>query len=366
MSTFLLNAPSVRKAINPLFSVINPSSVLPILGSVMIEGKDKLYVTSSDLENTLTISVSPEHIEGYFSFCFNGRSFKQLLNASIDDLVSFKIVKDKARIQNGTFSLIKDIQSVDNFPKSPVLPIVKSIFVSGKEVHRHFSNAIKFASNDDLRPSMTGVCIMDWNGKIYIVATDAHRLYFDSIMDTPKNLIGLKMIIPKKGIHLFLQTFTKDQLDIRFDENYVQFIQGEKSLTSRLIDATYPDWAKVLPENDLLFGMQRKNLLSFLKMAKIFVNGSTNQIVLVINKQGINISGGDKDYGDEINYTMPIYNCNKYFGPFRFAVNLRFLQEIASLSNDEYCTFSHSGLPTKAMIIDRCCLLMPMMLNDVD
>lgn len=366
MPTFLLNAPAVKKALNPLFSVINSSSVLPILASVMIEGKEKLFITASDLENTLTVSITPDHMEGDLSFCFSGRSLKQLLNASMEELVSFRIIKDKIRIQNGYFSLSKEIQNVDNYPKSPVLSKYKSMLVPGKKISAHLSNAIKFVSNDDLRPSMTGVYITDWNGKIYIVSTDAHRLYFDSIMDTPADLAGIKLIIPKKGAYLFLQAFSKDAVEIRFDENYIQFLQGGKTLTSRLIDANYPDWQRILPDNDLLFGMQRKNLLSFLKMARIFVNGSTNQIILVINNQGITISGGDNDYGDEINYTMPIYNCNKDFGPFRFAVNLRFLQEIASLSNDEYCVFSHSGLPTKAMIIDKCCILMPLMINDLD
>lgn len=366
MSTFLLNANSVRKTLSPLFSVINASSILPILGSVMIEGKEKLSMTASDLENTITISLSPEHIEGELSFCFSGRSLKQLLNASLSDLISFKVIKDKIRVQNGDFSLLKEIQTIDNFPKSPVLSKYKSMSISGKEAIYRFAKAIKFVSGDNLRPCMTGVCIIDFNGKIYIVATDAHRLYFDAIVNTPPELAGIKLIVPKKGVQIFLQAFSKDDVEIRFDENYIQFIQGIKTLTSRLIDATYPDWPKVLPCNDILFGMQRKNLLAFLKMARIFVNGSTSQINLVINNQGIAISGGDKDFGDDINYKMPIYNCNKDFAPFRFAVNLRFLQEIASLSNDEYCVFSHSGLPTKAMVIDKCCLLMPLMINDLD
>lgn len=368
MSNFLLNVASAKSRLSPLFGIINQSSVLPILGDVLIVKKDKLSFVATDLENVLTIDVDPLHCEGDIEFCFSAVAFRQLLNNSLSETISFKISKEKskANIQNGDFGLSWGIDRAEDFPKTPIIDECKSITISVNEIREHFINSLKFASNDNLRPAMTGICITDWRGELYVVATDAHKLYFSGIMKTPPAFNLLNAIVPKKGIRTFLQTFIKGNVQIDVSKAHIRFTQDNKSLICRLVDARYPEWQKVLPSNELEFSMQRKSVIAFLRMSSAFVHKSTNQIVLVVNTQGITISGGDRDFDTELNYKMPIYNCNQQFAPFRFGVNLKFLMEIAGISKDEYCKFSHSGLPTKAMIIDDRCLLMPMMLNDID
>lgn len=368
MSNFLLNVASARKQLAPLFGVINNSTVLPILEDVAITKGKNITFTTTDLENVLVIEMEPLHQEGDFSFCLNGRSLKHFLTNSLSETISINVntIKRIVKVKNGDFSLTSEIQRIDDYPKEPVIDEYQSITLDIKEIYPKLANALKFASNDDLRPAMTGVCLTDWKGHLYIVATDAHRLYFEELIKTPKEFKGLTAIIPKKGIRTFLQCFLKGPVTIKVNKNYIEFSKDGARLISRLIDARYPDWQKVLPENELEFSMQRKNLISFLKMASLFVTKATNELRLVVNVNGITISGGDKDFGDQFDYKMPIYNCNQQFAPFRFAVNLSFLLGIALLSKDEYCKFSHSGLPTKAMIIDDRILLMPLMLNDID
>lgn len=369
MSSILLNVASVKGLLSPLFGVVNNSTVLPILEDVLIKKDGNSFsFTTTDLENVLTIRSTPLHSEGDESICVRAKVLRQFLYKSLSDTFSIGLSKgkDKVVFNNGDFKLSWAADRVDDFPKIPALDNVKEVTIAVKEIKDHFANALIFVSNDDLRPSMTGVCLTDWKGELFVVATDAHRLYFSPIMKTPAALKGIVSIIPKKGIRTFLQTFAKGNVEISINGVYIQFKQENKCLISRLIDARYPEWPNVLPDNELEFSMQRKNLLSFLRMAEPFVHGSTKRITLVVNNKGITVSGGDVDWDNEFNYKMPIYNCNKEFPPFRFAVNLKFLMEIASVSKDEYCKFSHSGLPTKAMIIDDKCLLMPLMTNDID
>lgn len=366
MSTFMLHAPSVRKKLSPLLRVINSTTVLPILETVVIEAGEYITFTATDLENLLTLSVDALHSEGDFKFCLHGKKLMQVLNNSLDDSVSFKVGKGKVKIENGGFNLSSETPLVDNFPKTPVIDKFKEFTIDCKEIYTHFLNALQFVSNDDLRPALTGIWLGDHKGELFITGTDAHRMYYGRVMKTPGSLSKLSSIIPKRGVRCFLDIFKTGPVNIRISDQHIEFYQTGARLISRLIDARYPDWPSVLPDNNISFEMQRKNLVSFLKMAAPFVNPSTSQITFTINNNGIGISGGDKDFGEELNYKMPVYNCNAIFPPFRFAVNLKFLSMIANLKKDEYCKFLHSGLPTKAIIVDDCCLLMPLMLNDID
>lgn len=369
MSNILLNVYSVKKLLASLFGVINHSTVLHILEDVKIETKgDQVSFTTSDLENVLTITTSQLHKEGSSAFCLKASVLKQFLNNALSETLSLNVskLKDRVAVQNGEFSLSWPIENIDDYPKIPVIDGARIFNIDVKELRSRFMCAIKFASNDDLRPAMTGVCLTDYNNELYVVATDAHRLYFDGIMKTPLDVKYLNIILPKKGVITFLQSFAKGMVEVAISKTHIQFKQENKCLISRLIDARYPDWPQILPNNELEFSMQRKNLLAFLRMAVPFVNRSTNTIILVVNTMGITVSGGDIDFSTEFNYKMPIYNCNLEFAPFRFGVNLKFLMQIAEISNDEYCKFSHAGLPFKSMIIDNHCLLMPLMLNDID
>src|ERR1700748_3052139 len=97
-NSLLLHVPSVKKLLSPLFSVVNSTTVLPILEDVMIlkNGND-LSFTASDLENTLILDVSPVHQEGDIRFCLKGQVLKQFLNNSLSETVSMTFLKNKDR-----------------------------------------------------------------------------------------------------------------------------------------------------------------------------------------------------------------------------------------------------------------------------
>lgn len=366
-TSFTLNAPKSKKVLSPLFSSINLSTVLPILEDVFIQktGEDTLDFTTTDLENMLTIHAKAPITGNEFSFCLHSRRMREILNNALEENVTFEVLKDKAKITTGGFSLTCGIENSDLYPKKPILEDMKSISMDAKEIISWFRNSLLFVSNDDLRPAMTGVCMIDWKGEIHLVSTDAHRLYFKSIIKTPEALKGMNIIIPKKGVSLFLKAFKSGSVKISFNQQHIEFKSDTTLLISRLIDARYPQFAAVIPVNDLEFSMQRKQLAAFLKLAAPFVNRSTNQIVFSLDQYGIAVKGGDLDFENELNYKMPIYNVGRVFTPFHFGVNLRFLKEIISITKDEYCKFLHSGIPTKAMIIDDCSLLMPLMIHEI-
>lgn len=370
MNSFLLNAPTARKSFSPLYKAINTTAVLPILECLLISGrKDGMTFTACDLENTFTYKTKDKPVEGEFTTCLSGKSIRHLLNNSIDPVLSVKMDKgmSKATVSSGGFSLCVELQNPDNFPKSPILSeINKSITIDAKDIYESMANSLKFISNDNLRPAMTGVCFTDWEGFLHLVSTDAHRLIYLPIMKTPHKMKGIGVIIPRKAVELFIMSFKSGPVTISVYEQYISFESSEYKLVSRLIDAKYPDFSKVIIAPDIDFCMQRKQLMSFIKIAIPFVDTLTKRISLFVNKDSITIHGGDIDFGNELNYKLPIYMISKEFLPFKFALNIKFLLDACTVKKDEYVKISHTTLPFKGMIIDDCAMVMPLMMNDTD
>ena len=362
--SFYLNAPESKKLFKPLFMVVNHSTVLQILESILVIKNGTLSFTSTDLENIVRIEVDAPKCDD-FSFCLNSDYLRKFIENAIDEKIDFIPAKGKIAISCGGVKLNTNTEDIGGFPKTgdEMFRFDKKATVNAKELNKLFSNAFPFMSNDDLRPALTGLNLIDWNGELFTATTDGHRLFYKALMKTPETLKGVNIIIPKKSIRIFIETFKKGDVEISIGVNHIKFQAESKTIITRLIDARYPKFDAVIPKNDFNFSMQRKQLLSFLKLAKPFVNLVTYHLIVKITETGIDIIGGDFDFDTEINYKAPIYNPSKQIIPFEFAINLRFWEQALRLNNDEYTVINSAMNGTKAMIIDDVLLLMPLLLN---
>lgn len=91
----------------------------------------------------------------------------------------------------------------DNFPITPLIdkdyPEIGSF---NEDDMVKLSNAIQFISTDDLRPAMTGIYLGEdeFSKTSKIVATDAHRMYFDDL----SGVISRSFILPGKAAKILL------------------------------------------------------------------------------------------------------------------------------------------------------------------
>jgi len=365
---FSLEAVTAKKLFTPLFATINHSTVLPILEDVLIENNGVLSFTATDLENILRIEQSSSGKEE-FKVCLRAKKLRQMLANSIEPNITFTGDNEKLKIKSGDFNLSTILENADNYPKTPMLDETIKIVFDTKDILPFIEKAIPFISNDDLRPAMTGICFNDWKGHLYITATDAHRLYYYPIMKTPETFKGASFIISHKSSKLLILAFkNKEQVILEYEaknKNHIRFTSDKTILSSRLINARYPDYSKVIPtDNALTFNLQRKRLIAFLKIADPFTHQSTHMLKLEVSKDKVMASGGDIDFSDEFSYSLPLYNPSIEFEKFKFAVNTKFLLQALAVSKDEYVKVNHAMSATKAMLLDDCILLMPLMLND--
>lgn len=281
----------------------------------------------------------------------------------LDDCIAVALHKQKVSFNSGGFLLSVPANSVSEFPKSPILDSPKVLILDAGMLHKELSKAIRFVSKDDLRPAMKGVCLIDYNKELYIVATDAHRMYWSGIIKTPANLSGVSAIISQKCVRLFIEIFKTGSVEISLTGQYIRFETAAYSLISRLIDCKYPDFYTVIPKNTIQFCCKRKQLISFFRMAAPFVSQSSNRVNLEVKNDVINLTGDDADFQNELSYKMPVYHTENMPDSLVFSINLKSLRDQLSISDDEYCKFLHSGNPMKPIVIDDHSLLMPLMTN---
>jgi DNA polymerase-3 subunit beta len=258
-------------------------------------------------------------------------------------------------------------ESSDNYPKSPALK-TRTLVINRKagDIVPWIKNALPFVSNDDLRPSMTGVCFMKHEGKVVVVATDAHRLYRRSLFDHALEM-GLEnnVIVPRKPSRVMCELFKKpeDMLLILADDTHLSVVNDDYFIITRLVDARYPDWTKVWPEeNPYSFFAKRKQLKAMITLALPYSNMSTRQLVLEVAENSLIGATQDVDWQFDFSYKMPIYNTNIDPAVNEIAFNGNLLMQAITVTKDDLVKIEFSS-STKATIIDNDILLMPLLLN---
>jgi DNA polymerase-3 subunit beta len=380
-----LNTADIKKGITNVCNCINPSTVLPILSNllVVIENK-KISFTGTDLENCITYSVDVLTTKKY-TFCINARFFKNFVTRAyyIDPICTLTITEtDQLLIlQSGDFKLSYrlDLKNPGNFPRLPVMApdkkddVIAGLTIPAADFIPYIKNAMPFVSHDDLRPAMTGVYIHDRKGTLIMVATDAHKLYWKGFLKTPSLFKDRKFILPYRGCRLAITSFAKNDMRIWVNNSYVRMSDGEYDIYCRQIDARYPDYEVVLPkDNKLDFYLNRKQLVAFLKIATFYTNTYTKQLTATVTKEKMLIKGGSEFSADlrydldefGFQYSIPVHNPSIDFNEFFFAINAEFMQVITTVCKDEFIKINHSTTHTKAIIIDDCILLMPLMVNN--
>jgi len=134
-------------------------------------------------------------------------------------------------------------------------------------VLRDLIDRTRFAiSTEETRYYLNGIYIhateSEGQAVLRAVATDGHRLarVEEPLPEGAKAMPGV--IIPRKTVNEIrkLAEETQDEIVVRLSDTKVQFALGTVTLTSKLIDGTFPEYERVIPRgNDKKLVVPRKD-----------------------------------------------------------------------------------------------------------
>lgn len=369
---FLVSSSALLKQLQHINGVINANTVLPILEDFLFEvGSNRLTVVATDLETVMRIEMDIEANENG-KVCIPARILMDSLKNLPDQPLTFTIEKNFAveiTTDNGKYKVMGE--NPDNFPKEPVADDTTSFVMPSTALITAINKTIFAVSNDDLRPAMTGVLFELNEDSIQFVATDAHRLMRFRRTDIACPQAD-SFIVPKKPLSLLKSALpnNESELTINYNSNHLFVKHGSTQMSCRLIDARFPDYKVVIPlDNPYKLTVNKNDFQSALRRVSVFSNKSTNQVVLNIVGNELQLAAQDVDFSFEGNERM---QCQYTGEDMAIAFNARFLIEMLNAAESDEVVVELST-STKAGIIkpsenveneDLLILVMPLMLNN--
>jgi DNA polymerase-3 subunit beta len=250
---------ALLKALNHVQSVVERRNTIPILSNVLMSAQgDSLKLTATDLDIEISESAPAEveragqttapasYLYDFVRKLPEGAPVK--LDVSGDDPRLF--------ISAGKSRLHLPILPAGDFPSMPSDGFETRFDVEPTELGRLIDKTRFAISTEETRYYLNGIFMhtvqQDGATILRAVATDGHRLALaDS--DAPKGAQGMPgVIIPRKTINELKRLLddAADHVEVSVSSQKIRFALGDAVLTSKLIDGSFPEYARVIPKGN--------------------------------------------------------------------------------------------------------------------
>ena len=344
------------KAVAQAGSVVERRHTIPILANLLIEATpDGVSFRATDLDTEI-VDKAPAMVERpgatTVSAQMLGEIARKLPDGSLVN-ISVDAANDRLNVQAGRSNFSLATLPREDFPVMASSEYSAN-FAAPAPVLRRLFDKSKFAiSNEETRYYLNGVYMHVAQSEdgpcLRCVATDGHRLArIDApLPDGAEDMPGV--IVPRKTVAELRKLLDDDeaQIAVSVSETKIRFATPDITLTSKVIDGTFPDYTRVIPvgnsrklevdASDFARAVDRVATVSSERSRAVKLSLEMDRLVLSVNAP--DAGAADEElavaYGDD---------------PLEIGFNAKYLQEIAAQVDRENAVFMFNG-PGEAALI---------------
>lgn len=373
---FIVSRDVLYRNLSAISGVMGSNSTMPILENFLftIEG-NKLKLTASDMDSTMTAVVELDNVEGDGSVAVPAKLLIETLKLIPETPIVFAFDEEnnifKYTAANGEYAA--PCKDGKEFPSVNAIENPSSFDIDASVLQRAISKTLFATGNDDLRPTMMGVLCELSNDCITFVSTDAHKLV--RYRNTSVKAEGMaSLILPKKPLaHLkSILSGINENVHVEYsqDNHHVCFSFANFVLFSSLKEGNFPNYENVIPkENPNTLLVSREDFLKSIRRVGIYSNQSTFQVRVSLSEETNNITAEDMDYSNKAAENI----AGEYTGEkMDIGFNSKFLREMLENMDGEQIKLELSQPNRAALILPVeeydesetvLMLIMPVMLN---
>ena len=317
---FSIDRSALLIALQHVHSVVERRNTIPILSNVLIEAKeDGVYLTSTDMDITVIekVDLGKSEVTQLGTTTTSAQMLYDIVRKLPDNIkVEFLSEKnDRLGIKASSSSFALNCLPSEDFPSIAQEDFKHSFNIDALDLVRLIDKSSFAMSLEETRYYLNGIYLHaikeDNVDKMRTVATDGHRLSRVDI-NLPQGAEGIPgVIIPRKTI-LEIRKILEDHtgnVSLSISETKIKLSFNNVVLTSKLLDGTFPDYSRVIPEhNDKLVTISNQSISEAVDRVSTVSTDKTRAIKININKGSVVISATNPDKGSASEHLDVVYN----------------------------------------------------------
>ncbi len=354
-----LERTALLKALGHVHRIVERRNTIPILSNVLIEARERqLILKATDLDLEATESA-PADIAQDGSTTVAAHVLYDIVRKLPEGAqVSLDMTGETGQLllRSGRSRFHLQSLPASDFPDLATGDLTHRFTLAAADLKKLIDNTQFAISTEETRYYLNGIFIhtVDVSGATMLraVATDGHRLARVE-MPAPQGSAGMPgVIVPRKAVSE-IQKLIEDidaEVSIELSTAKARFRFGETVLTTKLIDGTFPDYARVIPaSNDKRLVVDKAPFQAAVDRVSTISSERGRAIKLSIADGKMTLSVNNPDSGSaseelEVDYDSP---------PIDIGFNARYLLDIAAqlASDTALIKLADPGSPT--IIQDR-------------
>ncbi|MBP5614940.1 MAG: DNA polymerase III subunit beta [Alphaproteobacteria bacterium] len=351
---FTIERAVLLKTLGHVQSIVEKRNTIPVLSNVRLEAlSDGISFKATDMDTEITEITDAKISESGATTAPAHMLYDivRKLNDGAEVELTFPDEKGQLTIASGRSKFSLPTIAIEDFPiiSGDKLPIN---FEMSKQDLKDVIDRTQFAaSTEETRYYLNGLYIhakTEGETKVLrVVATDGHRL---ACVESPLPKGAEKMsgvIVPRKTvaeIRKLLDDSQSENIALSLSENKIRFTLKDVTLTSKLIDGTYPDYERVIPtSNDKILDLSAKNLATAVDRVSV-VAERTRAVKLITGKNHVVITTSSPELGSALEELEASYDSDA----LEVGYNFRYLLDILSVirGDNVQLTFSDGTSPS--------------------
>ncbi|WP_323993673.1 DNA polymerase III subunit beta [Nguyenibacter sp. L1] len=347
---------TLLKALAHIQSVAEKRNTIPILANVLINVADgRLTLTATDMEIAVVEEIGAETTRNGAVTAPAAVLYE--IVRKLPDGVAIEL--DHAggdaplALRAGRYATSLNVLDVDDFP-SMMAGALPHRFNVPAALLRGLIDRTRFAiSTEETRYYLNGIYLHvaagDDGPMLRAVATDGHRLARVETEVPPgaEDIPGV--IVPRKTVAELRKLLDEGSEDVAIglSDTRIQFTVGTVTLTSKLIDGTFPEYDRVIPRgNDKILRVGKRDFSDAVARVAAISQERSRPVKLSLGHNLLTLSAVSPDQGtakEELDDNSVTYDA----APLEIGFQARYLNDITDqIDRDVEFAFSDSSAPT--------------------
>lgn len=323
-------------------SVVERRNTIPILSNVLIDAADgALKLTATDMELAIIEATSADIAQNGATTTPAHTLYDIVRKLPDGTQVELSLGESDGRLSltAGRSEFALPCLPREDFPVMADGDLPTRFTLPAEGIRRLIDKTRFAVSTEETRYYLNGVYLhaAETNGVAMLrcVATDGHRLALVE-MPLPEGAAGVPgVIIPRKAVgelRKLIEETTSD-VAVTMSETKIRFEFDEAVLSSKLIDGTFPNYQRVIPEgNDKVMEVDSKAFASAVDRVSTISTEKSRSVKLSIEKGQATLTANSPDNGSATEEIAVVYDAEA----LEIGFNSRYLLEmISQIEGDE-------------------------------
>ena len=347
------------KSLSHMHRVVERRNTIPILANVLIRAeKSALHLKATDLDLEVIESIAAEVSPGGTTTVPAHMFYEIVRKLPEGAQVVLESTGDRAvlAIRAGRSRFTLQTLPESDFPDLAAGDMTHKFKLAAADLKRLIDKTQFAISTEETRYYLNGIYLhtagSGKNSMLRAVATDGHRLaQFE--LPLPAGASGMPgVIVPRKTVGE-VQRLIEDseaEIGVQLSQAKIRFNIGDVVLTSKLIDGTFPDYARVIPAgNDKELSVDKKDFEAAVDRVSTVSSERGRAVKLSLTGGKLVLSVTNPDSGSATEELEVEYAAD----PIDIGFNSRYLLDIAAQLDGEVAMLKLADPGSPTLIQDR-------------